>query len=296
MNQLTAQKQRDVVAVDAAQVPASKKPANRWKQFRMLCLKADQILWGYERLNEIQEQLEQREPGEPLPHAPDVLLTDEGKAKIAWVRQMLSDIDRDDYYEQDDAGDRVLKKKIIKERLALTIGAVHVGGPKTPEAFAEILLAHVYDAEVSYPVLESACRDIEQNKKFLQVTSEVLDVIREHRLKWDKRLDALEYVEGWTPEVQETLDEARASFAIERAEAKVKEAEGNLTEATYRLNRRCSYAVDAQSKVREAYQAVERAMADIDREQSSVIMAAAKLCEAKEALAALTNNTSDSGG
>src|SRR6516165_5038165 len=140
-------KQGDVVVTAAAQVPASKQPPNRWKQFRILCEKADKILKWYVRLNEIQEQLEMRESGERLPLAPENCLSDKQKAEIAEVRQMLAEIDCEAFYEEDDAGDRVLKKEIISERLALTMSAVHIGGPKTPEErqlFAEICLAHVF--------------------------------------------------------------------------------------------------------------------------------------------------------
>jgi multidrug resistance efflux pump len=130
----------------------------------------------------------------------------------------------------------------------------------------------------------------------------VLDVIKEQKDLWEKRRDALEFAEGWAANVQETLDMARAEFAIEQAEAKVQKAKEICRREEQHLNSLHKHAAEAQDKAREAYQTVQAEVFYIANQERNVATADAKLRKAEAALAALKVNqqsnseTADGGG
>jgi hypothetical protein len=93
----------------------------------------------------------------------------------------------------------------------------------------------VYDAQVSRLVLESACREIERTKKYMQATSEVLDVLEQQRGVWEGRLAAINDVERRSKDTQQELLEAQQECEREALEAKQK---AELEEANPRTAKR----------------------------------------------------------
>jgi hypothetical protein len=180
---------------------------------------------------------------------------------LARCRELLKEVDRDDYYEEDDEGDRVLKKEVIGKRLALMIAAVPVNGPKTPEAFVEIMLAHVYDAEVSYLVLESACREIEAREKFVQVTSQVLDEIKKQQTLWFDRRRAIQIVDGRAQALRKAIERESVRFEL------------------FQLGRAEDEATRLQEQTRLAHQKVEAAMGKLAEARQRFDAAVVKLKE-----------------
>jgi hypothetical protein len=162
-------------------------------------------------------------------------LLDSDKQKIERCRQWLRDIDREDYYEEGDEDEEIpiLTKKAIKERLALMLGAVHIGGPQTPEAFIKMLLEHVYDAEVSYLALLSACRQIEETEKYVPAISELLNLLKEHDQQWGDWKWALHHIERTSNELQGEIREAQARYQRESAERRLEEARGSFNRLCY---------------------------------------------------------------
>jgi hypothetical protein len=234
MNKPTDLKQGEVVPVNAPQVPATRKPPNGWKRFRTLCTLADEIVEEYAKLCDLRMRF-YREPSAALPDIDDVALWDSTKSDIARCRELLAEIDRDDYYEEDEDGDEVLKRKVISERLALMIGAVHIAGPKMPEAFVKVLLAHVFDAEISYPALESACRAIEAREKFAPVTAQILEEIKTHEDQWCQRGKAIRNIETLSLKFQDEIRKAQPKFELEQAKATVEKAKREFQGHLYLL-------------------------------------------------------------
>jgi DNA-binding protein H-NS len=247
-----------VVAGDAPQVPAIPKPPNRWKQFRRLMNDLDEIRETFDGLGELMVDMRNRKPGEPPTDLQYAQLLDCDKQKIARCRLWLNEIDCADCYEEGDEDDEqpILRKKIISKRLALMLGAVHIGGPQTPEAFLKMLLEHVYDAEVSYLALESGCRQIEQTQKYVPTISEVLKVLKAHEEQWDKRKWALREIEWRANYLQEQIRKAQAKYAGERLDEAKNRVKGDVW--------------DAQARARQAYQNVEAGMDQLAKDQAAL--------------------------
>lgn len=251
-----------VVAIGAPQVPALPKSPSLWKEFRRLMEDADEICGRYDELSKLQADLSNRKAGEPPPDPRAAQLTDADKRKIARCRQRLHDIDREDYYEEGDEDDEkpILKIEIISQRLALMLGAVHIGGPQTPEAFLKMLLEHVYDAEVSYFTLESGCRQIERDEKYVQAISEVLQVLAENAKRWSERKTALREIERKSNYLQETIRKVQAKYLSEQAVERLNEAKRLLSVRASSLKQDEDQIIKAQERARQAYQDAETIM------------------------------------
>lgn len=251
-------KPSEVVGVDAPQVPAMPKPPSKWKKFRRLMNDLDEIRERHDDMADLMGDLRHRKSGEPPPDIRDAQLDDYDKQQIARCRQWLPDIDRVDYYEKGDEDEGpILKKKIISERLALMLGAVHIGGPQTPEAFLLLLLEHVYDAEVSYLALESGCRQIEQTEKYVQAISEVLKVVKQDQEQWNKRKLALRGIDAISNNLQEQIREAQAKYESERAVKGLGEANWRLSNLHSRVKQDVEQIIEAQELARETYRDVD---------------------------------------
>jgi hypothetical protein len=215
-----------------------------------------------------------------------VQTVDEIRTLVEEVRQMIADIDRAEFYEVDSEGDRVLTRKKISERVALAIAA-GAGGPKTPDGFAEILLAHVCDAEPDYLVLESACRQIEGSEKYVAVPAEFLKAIKQQKELWEQRYEALTNAVGATEYAIECLAEAHAEYKIERAEVKVAEAKREWERWAYLVSRIENDVVKLQDEAHKLQQQIEFKQSDAAKQRIGREAAATKLREAEEALAKL---------
>jgi hypothetical protein len=269
-------KHGEVVTIDAPQLPALiKKTKNPWKKFSVLDRLAEEIREQFDDLNKTYVEILQRKSGEMNSAWEYDLVDDEDRQKLARCRELIKELDGPENYEpaDDDTDDDepILKKSVISVRLAGMMAAVHIGGPKEQEqeAFAKILLAHVYDAQVSRIVLEATCREIERTKKYMQATSEVLEVLTQQRREWWDRRWAIRGIESISEKVQQQLLEAQQKCEHEQA----KVAHARVIQKFHETMRSLSYAEDAARKKQDeaslAYQAVERAMATVlERKQA----------------------------
>lgn len=276
-------KHGEVVTIDAPQLPALiKKTKNPWKKFSVLDRLAEDILNSYDQLLSTRREIERRKPGE-MKAWEWCLIGDVDRQNLERCRELLEQLDGPEHYEpaDDDTDDDepILKKSVISMRLAGMMAAVHIGGPKEQEqeAFAKILLAHVYDAQVSRIVLEATCREIERTKKYMQATSEVLEVLKEQRDEWWKRHYAIENMERQSEEVRQLLLEAQQKCELEQA----KEEHFGAARKFHEVLRSLNYAEEAASKRQDeasaAYEAVATAMARIVERQQALEEAKAKL-------------------
>ena len=271
--------------VDGAFLPAIKK-ANGFKRFRILREIADRIVEEHERLWTMRRSLlHRRESDEPLPDVEDAQLAQWVKNDIVRCRALLKEIDRDDRYEEDDEGDRVLKKATVAARLAIMFGNARVGGPKSAgdaDASAEMVVLHACDAEPDYLALEDACRDIEATQKFVPATAEVLEKISEHQGKWYWRRNAIATIESTSRELQDEIRQAHAKFAAEKAAAKIKRAELDLRNRHKLVSAAKQQVIAKQETTRKEYQELEAAMARLAKYEEELDAAAAALAEAIE--------------
>jgi hypothetical protein len=277
----------DIVAVDGPPLPAIRKAPNRFKRFRMLCELADQIVEEHERLWAMHRSLWRRSD-EPLPDVEDAQLPEGLRKDIGRCRELIKEIDREDRYEEDEEGDRVLKKTVVAERLALMFGNARVGGAKSSEdaeASAEMVVAHVFDAEVSYLVLEGACRELEATQKFVPATAEVLEKISEHQSLWFRRQHAIGRIESTSRELQNEIRQAHAKFEAEKAEAKIKRAEFDLRNRHNLVSHAKQQVISKQESLRKWYQEAEAAMARLAEAQKLLEEAYTTVAEALEARA-----------
>jgi hypothetical protein len=272
-----------VVPIKAAQLPATKKPPNWWKRFRTAWTLADSIVDEYRKLTTLRREFYARKPGDPLPAIGDAMLSDVTNADLARCRELLADIDREDNYEEDEDGDRVLKKPVIMKRLAMMLSA-GVGQPKNPDMFSEVLIAHVFDAEVSYPALESACRAIEDRQKFMAVTAEVIEEIKTHEDQWQARREAIDNIESVSQKLQNGIRAALPKYELERAKATAEKAEREFHGQLYCLGRDEKELVAKQDAARLAYLNVEKALAALADTKQRLDAARNTMLAANEAM------------
>ena len=174
--------------VDA--LPATKRPPNGFKRFRILCEIADRVVEEHERLCAMRRSLWQRRrrpSDEPLPDVEDAQLAQWVMDDIARCRALLEEIDREDHYEEDEEGDRVLQKRdrrrAPRARDRQRACRREVGGRRRwfrRDACGARLRC---GARLSW-CLRMACRDIEATQKYVPATAEVLEKIDEHRGRW----------------------------------------------------------------------------------------------------------------
>ena len=104
----------EVIISNAAALPALiKNIFADWKTFRLLMKEADYLADEYDKYGRILDELESYDPTgreTAAPSADDLRLDGHMKNKIARCGARLDKIDRDDLYDIDEHGDRVLKK------------------------------------------------------------------------------------------------------------------------------------------------------------------------------------------
>jgi hypothetical protein len=289
----------EVIISNAAALPALiKNIFADWKTFRLLMKEADYLADEYDKYGRILDELESYDPTgreTAAPSADDLRLDGHMKNKIARCGARLDKIDRDDLYDIDEHGDRVLKKTVIAERLAMMLSTL-VGEPSNPKAALAMMLQHIFDAEISYPALESGCRDIEAGPKPYahRNPGEFLKVFTAEEERWRRRREAIsgleelvEYVLTFIPEAQARFALAQARFVLAQAKDKAKSAAYDLSNATSWLER-AETTVDAKQKaVDAANQELERAIAARTRAKQQFTDAVAIKQAADAALAAL---------
>jgi hypothetical protein len=277
-------KNGDIVPVDAPQVPASKKPPNKFRLYSRLEDDADEIVEESKRLDDVGKQLWRRLIGEAVPEIWEVELDEWLTRKIARCREALKVLDPEENYDEpddDDDDDDVqgsLKKKIISKRLAAMLAAVCVGEAKMPEGFEFMLLEHVHDAGVSYLAIEGGCRQIERGRTFTPSIAVVLEAIKEHDRLWQDRRRAIETIEGKAAKLIERIQD--------QASARVGEVRSRWMSQLERLQQIAKQAIDAQEAARQAHLQVEQLMALWATSERLLNEAAVALREARDALGA----------
>lgn len=286
-----------VITNNAAALPAlAQKIFPDWKAFRLLMEQADQLADHYDTMVKIWDELDDYEPkgrGEP-PSADYLKLGSHMKNKLARCCAWLDKIDTDDLYDIDEHGDRVLRRAIVADRLGMMLSTL-VGEPSNPKAALAMLLQHICAAELSYPALESGCREIEAGPKPFahRNPGEFLKVFTAHEEQWRRRREAITGIEELTEGVLEKVPQAQARFALAQAKDKAVSAAWGLTNATSLL-RRSETTVDAkQNAVDAANQELEDAIAWRTRAERSFTDAVAIKQAADAALAALEQQASE---
>ena len=262
-----------------------------WKTFRLLTAQADQLVDEYDKIARIFDELENYQPTgreTALPSADYLKLDAHLKNRIARCGAWLDKIDTDDLYDIDEHGDHVLKKTVIADRLAMMFATL-VGEPANPKAALAMILQHVFDAEISYPALELACRDIEAGPKPYahRNPGEFLKVFAAQEERWSRRRDAIAGIEELANYTLTLIPEAQARFALAQAKHTADSAAHGLhNEAS--LLRRAETTVEAKQKIFDAAnQELENAVAAQTRARQRLTDAMAIKQAADAALAAL---------
>ena len=133
-----------------------------------------------------------------------------------------------------DANGDLLAEEIML-RIASTVGSVKVTG-STPEAFNERLVDHVSDIEgLTWPALESACRELEAEFKFLSI-SEAVSVVKRHVDLWDTRKTAMLYLKSLSGRAVRIFDECELKKVLQRAENEEWKARSFLDNVSRRMD------------------------------------------------------------
>jgi hypothetical protein len=276
-------KHGDIVPVDAPQVPASKKPPNKFRLYSRLEEDADEILEESKRLDDLGKQLIRRLFGQAGPEIWEAELDEWFTRKITRCREALKVLDPEENYDEPDDDDDddiqgLLKKKIISKRLAAMLAAVCIGEAKMPEGFEFMLLEHVHDAGVSYLAIEGGCRQIERARTFTPSIAVVLEAIKEHDQLWQRRRRAIETIERKAAELIERIQD--------QALKRVGEARSRWSSQLEQLHRIKKQAIDAQDAASQAHLKVEQLMALWATNEQLLNEAAVALREATDALGA----------
>jgi hypothetical protein len=81
---------------------------------------------------------------------------------------------------------------------------------------------------VTYLALESACREITTQQKFLPTISEVLEVLETHNCTWSSRKRAIHNLKRLARELADSIAEAKPKFDAEATAQKIKQKEMSL--------------------------------------------------------------------
>jgi len=245
-----------VITNNAAALPAlAQKLFADWKTFRLLMEQADYLADEYDKYGRILDELENYEPTghESAPPSGDYLkLGGHLKKTLARCGAWFDKIDTDDLYDIDEHGDRVLKKTIVADRLGMMLSTL-VGEPSNPKAALAMMLQHIFAAELSYPALESGCREIEAGPKPFahRNPGEFLKVFTAEEQRWRRRRDAISGLEELAEYVLTFITQAQARFALAQAKRKADSAAHGLSNAISLLSR-SEMTVGAKQKVVDA--------------------------------------------
>jgi hypothetical protein len=264
-------------------VPAKRGSTNKWKLLDDLVSDADWLVERYDALAEQEQELLRHAKMIERHEMPDIMtdpaLDADEIETLEKCRRAIVLLDPDDNY--DDEGN--FKKSIIAKRLTAMIGAYPSGAPATPEVYIKMLLEHVAAIdELNYLMLESACREIERNQKFLPAVSEVLKIITEQQEVWEKRQAAIGAIERRARDVAGVLAKVRPKIEAALAERVKKEAAIALTEATLELATAKKMAIQRQEDAAETARILEHGFQRLAAAETRVAEAEIALAKAKE--------------
>ncbi len=282
----------EIVPFDAPELPAVKKPPNKFRLCRILADHADMLIECSNEFDELRQKLRKREPGDPLPDVREAQLGDYEQRLLKRAKELLALLDPKDAYEEEiddgldevDEEERRLKRNYVKKRLALMLAAIPAGKAGTPDGYVTMLLEHVADQAVCALALETACRELEQTLKFLPSIAEVMPALREHTQLWWKRRRTLSTVEHTANELQARIKQLRRQVECEAAQRLCDQAAHRLNACWATLERLTKEIAERQEKARIAHQEVEAAMARLPKASDDITEAAGALARAKMVL------------
>jgi hypothetical protein len=227
------------MVVRSQQLPSAAAQPKFWKTFIRFVRDADEVLDHYEAICGHQHN----ETPDELAETPDWL-----QQLLTRCRAGLETFDRDELYEGDEP-DRALRPETISTRLGVMFDAVGTTNPANPSTFLAMAVDHVAALDgLTALALESACREIVETHKFCGI-SELIKVTKAHIELWDRRLDAITFVEKERLRVRESLIAQRerqkkaehdekvrqTTFDAKNAMAKTQELAKKVDEAKERL-------------------------------------------------------------
>ena len=269
-----------------------------WKILRLLAEQADHLADEYDKYGRILDEFENYEPTdhETAPSGEYLKLNVNMKKTVARCGAWLDKIERDDLYDTDEHGDRVLKREVVSERLAYMLSTL-VGEPSNPEVALPMLLQHIYAAELSYLALLSGCRDIEAGQKpwAHRNPGEFLKVFRAEEKRWRRRRDAICGLEDLAAYALTFIPKAQARFAQAQAKRKADAAARDLNSAAEWLRRRDCSVEAGQKAVDTANRELEIAIAEQTKAKQKFTNAVATKQAADAALAALEQQQQKKG-
>jgi hypothetical protein len=172
-----------------------------------------------------------------------------------------------------------------------------VGEPSNPKAALAMMLQHIFAAELSFPALESGCREIEAGPKPFahRNPGEFLKVFTAEEERWRRRRYAISGLEELADYALTFIPQAQARFALAQAKQKADSAAYSLHNATSWLER-AETTVEAKQKVVDAAnQELEDAIAAQTRAKQQFTDAVAIKQAADAALATLEQQDAKGG-
>jgi hypothetical protein len=190
----------------------------------------------------------------------------------ARVQAGFERFDRRHLYDEDDES---LSHAYVAQRIGVLVGSFPNANPGSPDVFMKMLVEHVAAiGSLTDVALESACREIVEESKFLPVISEVVKTIKRHAQEWWGRRKAMQMVESTRLELIKVLVKREADKKkqehereIFRAGVEVKIAMGT----TKRLAREIEEAKTKLDAAKTALAAVVQGHADAEKRESELM-------------------------
>ena len=160
----------------------------------------------------------------------ELALDSDEEEMIAEAKSFWQTFNGEHLYDAD--GDLLVEEIML--RIASTVGSVKVTGP-TPEAFNERLVDHVSDIEgLTWPALESACRELETEFKFLSI-AEAVEVVKRHVDLWCERESAIDYLKRQSENAIGVFEECELNKVLEKATQEERQARDFLFSVSHRM-------------------------------------------------------------
>ncbi len=106
----------------------------------------------------------------------------------------------------------------VAKMIAILMGSFPTSKIPEPEIFVPALLDDVMALDPTFVEMEATCRHLRKTKKFMPSISEVIETLEEQKVLWDRRSDAVWFMEEWYDDLCAEI--ARAKAAEDRKAAK----------------------------------------------------------------------------
>ena len=242
-------KNTDLMIVEGGNLPAKVNPIAEFKSFTRFVKLCDAMVDQLKRIEMLTCEICPGR-GSFVPSRDDFQLSDEAKKTMAEARAMWRHFNPEDAYNENGE----LRASRISGRLARTVGSVRVTAGEA-QTFNETLTVHVADIEgLEWPALDSACRELEAEAKFLSV-AEVLEAIKEHMKVWKRRYSAVWHIDSRIEIALAELEELEHDEKVKAVERAVRaagvayETANNAVEKA--LHQLCSMQEEAAHRARQ---------------------------------------------